>query len=312
MISEPITSITYLILSVASIAFFGTVLVRSAEELERCTNVGQFAVGFLLLSVVTSLPEFTVAVFATAQDVVGITIGDILGSNVVNIAFVGAMVLVLARTIEVRTMLLDELAGVLYFSSLIPLILSIFAAVSRGFGVVLLSFFVVYSYFAMKRGRSIMEEDRGPSMPRRVKARILLMIVIGALGVIVSASFLVGSASTVAELFGLSKLVIGAKVVSIATSVPELVVTIVAVRRGLHDMALGNAIGSNLTNVSLILGLVLVLSPLGVSLQAYSIATAFLLIVTSSFWYFLSRGKLSRMAGLTLLMLYVAFLVVLN
>lgn len=108
-----------------------------------------------------------------------------------------------------RTELLDKLAGLLYFSSIIPLVPSLFPTVSSEFGLLLLTFFLVYSYFAMKRGKSIMGKQNASS-GKDTKIKTAITIATGALGVIIAASFLVDSSSAVAELLGLSKLVVGA------------------------------------------------------------------------------------------------------
>jgi len=199
-----------------------------------------------------------------------------------------------------------DLAGILYFSSLIPIILSVFEVLSKLAGAVLMIFFLTFSYLSIKKRDFADREKAQPA-----KLRDVAILIIGAIGTIVGAKFAVDSAISVANILTVVPLVIGAKIVAIGTSFPELMVTLQAARKGYYSMALGNSIGSNLTNMTLVLGTVLLLAPLEVDIGALRIATTFVLIATGTFWYFLSRGNLGRIQGAILLAQYTLFLLIL-
>jgi len=279
-------------------------LVTASARVASRLGINHFAIGFLLLSVLTSLPEMLVAVFATSGGAVGLTLGDIFGSNVVNVAFVTGLALFIGRG-SIK-MPVRDLAGILYFSSLIPIILSVFEILSKLAGAILMIFFLIFSYLSVKKQDFT---DREKAMPARLSD--VAILIIGAIGMILGARFAVDSALSVANILTVVPLVIGAKIVALGTSFPELMVTLQAARKGYYSMALGNSIGSNLTNMTLVLGIVLLLAPLEVDIGALRVATTFVLIATGTFWYFLSRGNLGRIQGAILLAQYALFLFIL-
>ncbi|OHE54711.1 MAG: hypothetical protein A3K61_06130 [Thaumarchaeota archaeon RBG_16_49_8] len=287
-------------------AYSAKVLVDSASRVGDRLRIGQFAIGFLLLSVITSLPEMLVAIFSVNEGVVGITLGDIFGSNVVNISFVTGLTLLIGRK-KVTSVPLRDLAGVLYFSSLIPIILSIFKVWSRIAGLVLIAFFVLFSYLSIIKGQRLASSEKSSVKLRRD----IIIIAMGAVGIVVGARLAVDTAASLADLLGVTQLAIGAKIVSVGTSLPELVVALQAARLGRYQMSLGTSVGSNLTNMTLILGTVFLLAPIQVNVQSLQLATTFVLIVTSTFWYFISRGTLGRIEGSILLAQYSLFLLIL-
>ena len=297
---------TVLTLSLLLLAYSAKVLVDSASRVGDRLRIGQFAIGFLLLSVITSLPEMLVAIFSVNEGVVGITLGDIFGSNVVNISFVTGLTLLIGRK-KVTSVPLRDLAGVLYFSSLIPIILSIFKVWSRIAGLVLIAFFVLFSYLSIIKGQRLASSEKSSVKLRRD----IIIIAMGAVGIVVGARLAVDTAASLADLLGVTQLAIGAKIVSVGTSLPELVVALQAARLGRYQMSLGTSVGSNLTNMTLILGTVFLLAPIQVNVQSLQLATTFVLIVTSTFWYFISRGTLGRIEGSILLAQYSLFLLIL-
>ena len=297
---------TVLTLSLLLLAYSAKVLVDSASRVGDRLRIGQFAIGFLLLSVITSLPEMLVAIFSVNKGVVGITLGDIFGSNVVNISFVTGLTLLIGRK-KVTSVPLRDLAGVLYFSSLIPIILSIFKVWSRIAGLILIAFFVLFSYLSIIKGQRLASSEKSSVKLRRD----IIIIAMGAVGIVVGARLAVDTAASLADLLGVTQLAIGAKIVSIGTSLPELVVALQAARLGRYQMSLGTSVGSNLTNMTLILGTVFLLAPIQVNVQSLQLATTFVLIVTSTFWYFISRGTLGRIEGSILLAQYSLFLLIL-
>ena len=297
---------TVLTLSLLLLAYSAKVLVDSASRVGDRLRIGQFAIGFLLLSVITSLPEMLVAIFSVNEGVVGITLGDIFGSNVVNISFVTGLTLLSGRK-KVTSVPLRDLAGVLYFSSLIPIILSIFKVWSRIAGLILIAFFVLFSYLSIIKGQRLASSEKSSVKLRRD----IIIIAMGAVGIVVGARLAVDTAASLADLLGVTQLAIGAKIVSVGTSLPELVVALQAARLGRYQMSLGTSVGSNLTNMTLILGTVFLLAPIQVNVQSLQLATTFVLIVTSTFWYFISRGTLGRIEGSILLAQYSLFLLIL-
>jgi cation:H+ antiporter len=252
-----------------------------------------------------------VAIFAVLQGEPGITIGDILGSNVFNIGAVLGLLGVLGYLKTCCTNLLTELTDILFITSLIPLLMVIFKVASPIVGVVLLATFVANTYFMAKR-RLPAVESNGVSVPSkkggRTKAVVMLLIALA--GVVVAARLVVSSGVEIAAILGAPPILLGAKVIALGTSLPELTTDISAVRRGRVHLAIGGIIGSNLTNLTLVLGLVLLISPFAVDTTTFTQILPFLLITTVIFWRFLTRGGISKIGGAILLASYLLFLII--
>jgi len=281
--------------------------IKSIEKLIALTGLSEMSAGFIILAILTSTPEIIVALFAVLQGEPGISIGDILGSNVFNI---GAVLGILGMLGYLKTCCTDlsvDLTDILVITSLIPLLLVIFNVASPIVGVILLGTFVANTYFMAKKKMPMVEADKSEAVEKGSKTRIIALLLLGLVGVIVSARLVVSSGVNIALILGAPPILIGAKVVAIGTSLPELTLDLTAVRRGHVHLAIGDIIGSNLTNLSLVLGLVLLTSPFTVDITIFTEILPFLLITTVIFWRFLTRGGVSQIGGVILIMTYILF-----
>ena len=141
------------------------------------------------------------------------------------------------------------------------------------------------------------------------KTKVIGLLVIGLVGVIISARLVVSSGVNLAVIFGAPPILLGAKIIAIGTSLPELTIDFAAVRRGRVHLAIGDIIGSNLTNLTLVLGLVLLTSP-SVDITILTELLPFLLITTVILWSFLTRGGISKIGGILLLATYLLFQII--
>ncbi len=280
--------------------------IRSIEKLIEFTGLSEASAGFVILAVMTSTPEIIVALFSVLQGNPGISIGDILGSNVFNVGAVLGILGMLGFLKTCCTDLLVELTDILFITSLIPLLLVIFEVASPIVGIILLGSFLVSTYFLAKKGTPIVETARSADREASKKA-VLTMLLLSFAGLIIAARLVVSSGLSIALILGAPPILIGAKVVAIGTSLPELTVDFAAVRRGRVQLAIGGIIGSNLTNLTLVLGLVLLTSPFGVDMTIFTEILPFLLITTIVFWRFLTRGGVSQVGGIILIMAYILF-----
>ena len=302
--------------SLAVLAKASDVTINNSVKVADITGFGKTTVGFILVAFSTSLPELLVSIFATIrQEAVGVAIGNVLGSNIVNICLIlGICFLLVTLKCPKYSCLYPSMAkeeiGTLFFglfvSSIIPLSLLYLGEASRLIGVILLTTFVVYLY-QLSRIRNVKEE--GSLGPERQKLRKYALIAFtGIAGVVATSYFIVDSASYVARSVGTPPVVIGATVIALGTSVPELATSIVATRKGHLDLALGNIVGSCFINVTCILGVTLVSSSLNVNMTAFSKLAIFSLITNLFLWYFLSNERLTWREGAVLLFVYALFL----
>jgi len=282
------------------------------------TGFGKTTIGFILVAFSTSLPEFCVSIFAAISgEGIGVAIGNVLGSNIANICFIlgiGFLIVALksSESVKLAPAMAKEEMGTLYFglfvASVIPLTLLYIGFASRFIGAILLAIFVFYVY-QLSKVRKIKEEG-SIGEERRKLPRYAFFTVFGAVLVVASAYFIVDSASYIAEGLGIPPVVIGATIVAFGTSLPELATSIDSVQKGHIDLALGNIVGSCFINITLILGVALIGSPLAVNMAAFTNLVMFSLITNLLLWYFLSSERISWREGAMLLFMYMVFLVV--
>ena len=286
--------------------------IRSIEKLIEFTGLSEASAGFVILAVMTSTPEIIVALFSVLQGEPGISIGDILGSNVFNLGAVLGILGMLGYLKTCCTNLLLELTDILFITSLIPLLLvmshyHIFSIASPIVGAILLGTFLINTYLMAKKRTPTVNTNKSATLSRESRKRIVTMLVLSFAGVIIASRLAVSSGINIAGFLGAPPILIGAKVVSIGTSLPELTLDFTAVRRGRVQLAIGDIIGSNLTNLTLVLGLVLIASPFAVDMTIFIEILPFLLITTIVFWRFLARGGVSQVGGIILIMIYILF-----
>jgi len=298
--------------SLVLLASSGHFAIKSIEELIELTGLSEAAAGFAILAVMTSTPEITVAVFSIIQGAPGISVGDILGSNIFNLGAVLGILGTLGYMKTCSTDLLVELTDVLFVTSLIPLLLvisqyHIIDVSSPIVGAGLLGTFVATTYIMSRKKTPRIDVDAKESVRKMGLKTIVAKLLLSFAGVIVASRLVVISGMNIALAFGVPPILIGAKLVSIGTSLPELTLDFTAVRKGRVQLAIGDIVGSNLTNLTLVLGLVLIASPFAVNMTIFTELLPFLLITTIIFLRFLARGGLSQVGGIILIMTYILF-----
>jgi cation:H+ antiporter len=318
---EEIGIIGNLVILIASLIVLGKatdLTINNSVKVSDITGFGKTTVGFVLVGFSTSLPELSVSIFALiGQQSIGVAIGNVLGSNIADIALILGVCFLLVTLKRPRnehfylTMAKEEI-GSLYFglfiASIIPLSLLYIGQASQFIGVILLTIFVIY-LLQLSRVKRVREEGALGEERKRLP-KYAAFALIGTAVVVASAYFIVESASFIAASVGVPRVVIGATVIAFGTSIPELATSISSVRKGHLDLALGNIVGSCFINITLILGVALLATPLTINMTAFSNLALFSLIINLFLWYFLSSEKLSWREGTLLLVLYAVFLIV--
>jgi cation:H+ antiporter len=308
-----------LILIVALFALNQTsnLTIKHSVRIAGATGLGKATVGFILVAFSTSLPELFVAIFAIMEpENVGISIGNVLGSNIANICLVlGIIFVIIALKYSdnakfLPAMVKEETRGLhfaLLVASVIPLALLYIGSARQIIGISLLLVFIYNIYRLSKTRNSI----AGPSLEgeKNKLKKYILMAVLGSAGVVASSYFIVETAPYLATTVGVPKVVIGATIVAIGTSLPELVTSFESIKKGHADLALGNIVGSCFMNVTLILGVTLVAAPFSVDIAIFSKLIIFSLIANLFLSYFLSNEKIGWQEGAIFLFIYCLFLV---
>ena len=313
-----IGNVIVLIISLIVLIKSSSLTITNSVNLASVTGLGKTKVGFLLVAFSTSLPELFVAIFAIVDpNAVGISIGNILGSNIINICLIlGLGFLIMAikypESAGFFTKMAREEVGDLNFgifvASIVPLILLYVGHASQIVGFLLILLFIYYMYNLVKKRETVEQiSDTAEKGERRI---YIVKTFVGIFGVVASAYFIIESASFIALSIGVPPVIVGATIVALGTSLPELVTSLGSVNKGFIDLALGNVIGSCFINITLILGLTLLLAPLNVNISAFSDLIVFSLISNLVFGYMLQNSKIRKREGITLLGIYLIFLII--
>ncbi len=262
----------------------GEVLVRGASSIAEAAGLSPLVVGLTVVSFATSAPEFAVTMQAVASGSPGLAIGNVVGSNIANILLVLGVAAVIAP-LAVKSPVIKRDVPVMVGMSLLATVLAFNGVIARWQGAVLVAVLFAYLGWTLKVARAEAAAEQGRSVaaeepevvadpllaeaaaPIRKNPPVVLSggLVIGGVALLVGgATLLVRGATSVASAFGLSDLVIGLTIVAIGTSLPELATSVIAALRGQRDLAVGNAVGSNIFNLGAVLGFAAVFSPDGI------------------------------------------------
>ena len=310
-----ILSIVYFVVGIVLVILGADWLTKGASDLARRLKMSELMIGLTIVAVGTSLPELVISVSSALSGNSGISLGNVLGSNIFNgmlILGVTAMITPIAFS---GKMLSREIPFNLLASIVILLVSGSMLVggapgeyITRYGGMLMLCFcavFVRYT-FSLKSG----DEEETAQQPMSV-GKILLFIAGGLAALVFGGKMFVSGASDIARGFGLSEALIGITIVSAGSSLPELAVSVSAARKGNVGIALGNVLGSNILNVFFILGCSATLSP--ISLEGFSPVDYYVLLASSLFIYlfcaFFGKNKITRIEGSLLVMGYVAYIV---
>jgi cation:H+ antiporter len=292
--------------------------ITNSVNLASVTGLGKTKIGFMLVAFSTSLPELVVVMFSIMNpQTIGISVGTVLGSNIVNICLIlGACFLVMALKYPESAgfftrMARNEVGNLnfgLFIASMVPLILLYVGYASQIAGFLLVTLFV-YNMYGLAKKREVVEEISDVAEKHELK-KYVTKASLGIIGVVVCAYFIVESGSFLALSAGIPPIVVGATVVAFGTSIPELATSLDSVRKGFLDLALGNVIGSCFINITLILGLTFLLSPFNVEISAFSKLAVFSLISNSVLGYILQNTNVSKREGALLIAIYIVFVAI--
>ncbi len=305
--------ILVLLTSLAVLAKSSSMVVDKASKLAVFFGISTMAVGFVLISISTSLPELSVSVISSTSGNGAIAAGNVFGSNIANILLVLGLGGFLFG-VKVSKGGIQDIAVILVLTTLVSAYLIYAASISQRAlafpeGLVLLVLFGLYIRNVLMRKREASKEEEKVSKKEALEA--FLWFSGSILLVLLSAGFVVESAIKIATEMGLAQSFIGATLVAIGTSLPELSIDLQAFRKKKYDMALGDAIGSNMVNLTLVLGAAAVINPIHVTLPIFIIALLFAVVANILLLYIVATDrKITRNGGLLMLGIYVAYIII--
>ena len=309
-----LTNVLLLVGGFGALYFGAEWLVRGAARIASEMGISPVVVGLTLVSLGTSAPELVVGIIATLQEEGGLLMGNVLGSNLANIGLIlGATALISPLAVADRVISRDVPIMIVVAVFIFPLVLDL--EVDLGDGVMLVVLLIVYVAFTFRTAAEDIDEIReevgslaeeakdveaGPGLLGNVG-----LVVGGAVGLAVGGRAIVSGATYVAGELGASTALIGLTVVAIGTSLPELVTSIVAATRKQADIAVGNIVGSNIFNLTAVMGISALVKGYPVDQEILTLQLPAVLILSLLVWpVAASAQKVRRSEGLLLLVAY--------
>ncbi len=289
------------------------VFVDGASSIASHFKVSKMLIGLTIVAFGTSAPEFAVSIKSLLSQKGDIVLGNVIGSNILNILLIlGCSSLFHSLTVKNNTVK-KELPITLLFTTLFSVLLvdnlfdpAMKNTFTRSDGIVLLLFFTVFIYYLISMMRNKIDDNEEEI--KMSLGRAILFTVLGILGIVVGSNTVVDSASNIATILGVSERIIGLTIIALGTSLPELVTSVTATRKGEYDIAIGNVVGSNIFNIGIVIGLPVAL--LGGITNITFQGIDLIVMLTAAILLFLfsyNDYKITKKEGIAFLLIFVIY-----
>lgn len=333
-----------LIIGFALLIKSADILIDSASKLAHLLAIPSFIIGFSVIAFGTSAPELAVGIFSGIKQANLITLGDVIGSSIANIALIIGITAVIHPLAIERPVLYKEVPISFAVQLILTIMLLADGVLSRVDALMLLVLFIVFLFYIFKRSKELglagidntcdekkeveavtaeeteeavetleavteMSETVIENATEHTKIKLVGLLLLSLIGIVGGGNLIVNSSTEIARMLGLSEVLIGITIVAIGTSLPELVTSVVAALKKQSDLAIGNIIGSNIFNVLFVLGTSAFIYPIPAA-EGIGIDIVFMLFSTCFVFLLpLRRKRVSKFGGVMLLALYAIFLI---
>lgn len=294
------------------------IFVDGASSTARNLNVSRLVIGLTIIAFGTSAPEFAVSMKAIMSESSDMVIGNVIGSNIINILLILGLSS-LCCTLRVKSNTIRKELPITILMSLLLVVLFVdklfdpaqVNMISHSDGFVILLFFMVFIYYLFSIIRKKKEVDDPNTLednPKYSMSKSLLFTVLGLIGVIIGSHFVVNSASSIASFLGVSERIISLTVIALGTSLPELVTSLVAAKKGEQDLLIGNIIGSNIFNIGIVLGLPVAMFG-GISGVGFSYIDLIVFLVSALMLFVAASNdkKISKKEGVIMIFTFIVY-----
>lgn len=305
---EIIIQILILIVGFVFLVKGADMFVDGASNIAFNLKIPTLIVGLTIVAFGTSAPEAAVSVTASLTGSNAISLGNVVGSNIFNLLLIIGLCAIIGTLPVDKSLLKRDFPIVLGSTVLLFIFAKFFGELSRFVGLLFLALIIIYIYHLVK------ESKNNPNANETTEAKFgipksIVYLIIGLIGIILGGEFVVSSASKIASVFGLSDALIGLTIVAIGTSLPELVTSLTALKKGEHGIVIGNIIGSCLFNILFILGLSSAILPMPIA-PSMLIDLIFLVGITVlSYIFATTQDKFDKKEGFILFILFVIYMI---
>lgn len=310
---ELVVSILLLILGFVLLMKGADYFVDGSSKIAIKMHVPEIVVGLTIVAMGTSAPEAAISITAALNDNAGISIGNVIGSNIMNIALILGLSAVIAKLPIKKNTLKKEIPFVIVITAVLCAMGAFFKEINRVGALVLIVLFIcflLYLFWLSKHGEDSVEEVEELT-EKDTYLRLILITIGGMAAIVIGSDITVDAATAIAKIFGLSDRIIGLTIIAFGTSLPELVTSVTAARKGKTDIAIGNIVGSNIFNILFVLGISGLVSPSAIPFNSAFLFDGMIAIIVALMLFILSykNKALTKVGGIIFLVSYFTYLV---
>jgi cation:H+ antiporter len=323
-------AIIFIIVGFVALIYSADLFVHNASKVAKIAHIPELIIGLTIVAMGTSMPEMAVSTVSALKDSAGLSIGNVTGSNILNILLILGICATIKPLLFKRASLKYEMPFLIGITVLLVSYAQITGKIDKVAGIIFVLLFCVYlTYLVLsalfdKDGDGVIDKfqkDFVPPEPEKEEYKLqkigvieilfcIAFIVLGIFGVIIGSGIAVAGSKGMANIMHIDQRIIGVTIVAFGTSLPELVTSVIAVKKNKVDLAIGNIVGSNIFNILLVLGLTAVISPIPLAWTGvgYLIDGIVAILATLLLFSFaVSQKKLTRTAGILFICVYVAY-----
>ncbi|MGG0717918.1 calcium/sodium antiporter [Robertmurraya massiliosenegalensis] len=293
--------------------------VEGSSNIASLLKIPPIIIGLTIVSFGTSSPEAAVSITAAMNGNAGVTLGNVIGSNIFNITFVIGVTAFLNPLKVENATIRKEIPFTLLASVALLILISDISlqfvgvnSVTRGDGFILLLFFAIFMYYIFELALNSREKELVVEEPSKKKGswgKNTLFTIGGLAGIIWGGDLVVDSATTIAYSLGMSETLVGLTIVAVGTSLPELITSVTAAYKKLSEIALGNIVGSNIFNILFVLGTSSAISPLPVDGKLFTDIILMIGLTIMLFIFSRSNYRIGKIEGLIMALAYVVYMI---
>lgn len=305
-----LNNLIYFILAGFLLALSGTFLIKSLRKISHFLRISEFTAAFIILPVATSSPELFVGISSALQGIPQLSLGNIIGGGMIDLILIIGIVILISGGIKMNKETGKDIHLMLFSIILIIVLYLIGNSLSRIDGIILLSIFIINLFITLEKRKKYKKKLKEN---KKREYNIILNILIFLIALVVlffSAIYAVKYASLLASDFNLPKIIVGLFFVSIATTLPEFILGIEAALMHHSKMGIGDLTGGVFMNITLVIGLVAIISPITAEFSPFLISILFLAVAALLLSYFMkTKNELCIKEGIFLILIYVAYVI---
>jgi len=298
------------VVAMAALIYGADFIIKESERIALHFNISHFVIGATLIAFGTSLPEMAASMMAASQGKVDMAVANVVGSIIFNISLVLGIVFLIAKSMMPDRDLFAKDSAWVIVPVVVFFVMMQDGVISRVDGMLFLLMMVSYLLFLFTSNKDELEGELDEDLEKEKFnwSKSILLLGIGFAFTLGGANFVVESGTHIARNLGVSEWIIGLFLISLGTSLPELVVSLVAIKKGNAEMSIGNIIGSNVANFSMVLGGSALIQPLSINLAATKFDMIILGAVSLTLVFILANKIYNKAGGIFLLILLALFI----